>query len=44
MADHGLADACQRQPALASGINVIDGRLTHPAVAGAHGLKCEPAL
>ena len=44
LADHGLADACQRQPALASGINVIDGRLTHPAVAGAHGLKCEPAL
>ena len=44
LADHGLADACQRQPALASGINVIDGRLTHPAVAGAHGLKCEPAF
>ena len=44
LADHGLVDACQRQPALASGINVIDGRLTHPAVAGAHGLKCEPAL
>jgi len=38
LADHGLAEACRRQPALASGINVQDGRLTCPAVAEAHGM------
>ena len=38
LADFGLAEACQRQPALLSGINVMDGNLTHKAVAEAHGL------
>jgi alanine dehydrogenase len=38
LADLGLAEACQRQPALLSGINVMDGNLTHKAVAEAHGL------
>ena len=38
LADSGLAEACQRQPALVSGINVMNGQLTHPAVANAHGL------
>ncbi|MGB8368152.1 MAG: alanine dehydrogenase [Limisphaerales bacterium] len=38
LADHGLAEACQRQPALRSGINVMDGKITHQAVAGAHAL------
>jgi alanine dehydrogenase len=38
LADSGLAEACQRQPALLSGINVMDGHLTHKAVAEAHGL------
>ena len=38
LADHGLKDACRRQPALISGINVQDGRLTCRAVAEAHGL------
>jgi alanine dehydrogenase len=38
LADLGLAEACQRQPALLSGINVMDGRITHKAVAEAHGL------
>ncbi|MGO9202159.1 MAG: alanine dehydrogenase [Limisphaerales bacterium] len=38
LADLGLAEACQRQPALLSGINVMDGRLTNKAVAEAHGL------
>ncbi|HEY9171978.1 MAG TPA: alanine dehydrogenase [Verrucomicrobiae bacterium] len=43
LADLGLKEACQRQPALLSGINVMDGKLTHKAVAEAHGLKYTPA-
>jgi alanine dehydrogenase len=42
LADHGLAEACQLQPALVSGLNVIDGRITHKAVAEAHGLAYAP--
>lgn len=42
IADLGLAEACARQPALRGGINVMQGKLTHPAVAEAHGLPCEP--
>lgn len=38
LADHGLAEACQKQPALIGGINVMNGNLTHQAVAEAHGL------
>ena len=38
LADHGLAEACQRQPALIGGINVMGGQVTHAAVAAAHGL------
>jgi alanine dehydrogenase len=38
LADHGLAEACQRQPALVGGINVMGGKLTHKAVAEAHGM------
>src|SRR6059036_1946203 len=38
LADSGLAEACQRQPALISGINVMNGQLTCKAVADAHGL------
>jgi alanine dehydrogenase len=40
LADHGLAEACQRQPALIGGINVMGGQVTHAAVAAAHGLAC----
>lgn len=39
LADSGLAEACQRQPALVSGINVMDGKITHKAVAEAHGME-----
>jgi len=39
LADSGLAEACQRQPALLSGINVMNGKVTHRAVAGAHGME-----
>jgi alanine dehydrogenase len=42
LADSGLAEACQRQPALLSGINVMNGKVTHKAVAEAHGLACAP--
>jgi alanine dehydrogenase len=38
-ADLGLAEACQRQPALVGGINVMGGNVTHAAVAAAHGLN-----
>lgn len=43
LADLGLADACQRQPALLGGINVQAGQLTCRAVAEAHGLQVAPA-
>jgi alanine dehydrogenase len=39
LADHGLAAACQRQPALAGGVNVQEGKLTCEAVAEAHKMK-----
>jgi alanine dehydrogenase len=42
LADLGLTEACQRQPALIGGINVMDGKVTHRAVAEAHGLPFEP--
>jgi len=42
LADLGLKEACQRQPALLGGINVMDGKLTHQAVADAHGLPFQP--
>ena len=45
LADHGLAEACRHQPALVSGINVMNGQLTHKAVADAHGLPLgEPRI
>ena len=42
LADYGLAEACQRQPALLGGINVMDGKITNPVVAAAHGLSWTP--
>lgn len=38
LADYGLAEAAQRQPALLSGINIQDGRVTYKPVADAHRL------
>lgn len=38
LADYGLAEACQKQPALCGGINVTEGKLTCRAVAEAHQL------
>ena len=44
LADLGLEEACQRQPALLGGINVRDGNLTHKAVGEAHGMAWEPPV
>jgi alanine dehydrogenase len=38
LADHGLEEACQQNPAILGGINIKNGKVTHKAVAGAHGL------
>jgi alanine dehydrogenase len=38
LADHGLVEACRRQPALLLGINVLRGHVTLRPVAEAHGL------
>jgi len=43
LADSGLAEACQRQPALLGGINVMNGQLACKAVADAHGMAFHPA-
>lgn len=37
IAQQGLAEAVRRDPALAKGVNVCSGRITHPAVAEAIG-------
>jgi alanine dehydrogenase len=42
IADHGMADAVARDPALARGVNVLDGKVTYEAVADAHGLDYRP--
>jgi alanine dehydrogenase len=42
IADHGLAEAVARDPALARGVNVLDGKVTYEAVADAHGLEYAP--
>jgi alanine dehydrogenase len=42
VADLGLAEACQKLPALVSGLNVMDGKITYKAVAAAHGLAYSP--
>ncbi len=38
LADLGLDEACQKQPALRGGINVMNGHVTYQAIAEAHGL------
>jgi alanine dehydrogenase len=42
IANRGLQDAVASDPALAKGVNVIDGKLTYEAVAEAHGLEYTP--
>jgi alanine dehydrogenase len=38
IADHGLREAVARDPSLALGVNVVDGKITYRAVAEAHDL------
>src|SRR4051812_6560389 len=42
IANNGLREAVASDPALAKGVNVIDGKLTYEAVAEAHGLDFTP--
>jgi len=42
IADLGVREAVARDPALARGVNVFDGKLTYEAVAEAHGLEFAP--
>jgi alanine dehydrogenase len=42
IANHGLRAAVAADPALAKGVNVIEGKLTYEAVAEAHGLDYTP--
>jgi alanine dehydrogenase len=42
IAEHGLAEAVARDPDLARGVNVLDGKITYEAVADAHGLEFSP--
>jgi alanine dehydrogenase len=39
LADHGVDEACQKNPALVGGINISRGKVTYKAVAEAHGFK-----
>jgi alanine dehydrogenase len=42
LADYGLEGACQRQPGLADGVNVLENQVVCEAVAAAHGLPHTP--
>jgi len=42
IADRGVRGAIEADPALAKGVNVVDGKLTYEAVAEAHGLPFTP--
>ena len=42
IADHGVAGAIRRDPALSRGVNVVGGHVTYEAVAEAHGLEYTP--
>lgn len=42
LAGAGWRKAVQKDPALARGVNVLDGKITYQAVAQAHGLACCP--
>ncbi len=44
IAERGLAGAAAADPALARGVNIVAGAVTHEAVAAAHGLAFTPPL
>jgi alanine dehydrogenase len=42
IAEHGWRDAVRADPALAEGVNVVEGSVVYPPVAAAHGLAVKP--
>jgi alanine dehydrogenase len=42
LADHGLVGAIETMPGLRPGVNVADGKVTHPAVAEGTGMEYTP--
>ena len=42
LADHGVAEAIRRDPGLRPGVNVVAGKVTHPAVADGVGASYVP--
>jgi alanine dehydrogenase len=42
LADHGVEEAIRRDPGLRLGVNVVAGRVTHPAVAEGVGMEYVP--
>ncbi|MCD7714623.1 MAG: alanine dehydrogenase [Prevotella sp.] len=42
LADNGWQKACKDDPALAKGLNIVDGKVTFKAVADVYGLPFEP--
>ena len=42
LASKGWRQACKDDPALALGLNVVEGKVTYKAVADVFGLKYEP--
>jgi alanine dehydrogenase len=42
LAEGGVEGAIRKQPALAGGLNIMDGKVCNKAVADAHGLPYEP--
>jgi alanine dehydrogenase len=42
IANKGWEAACREDPALAGGLNVVDGKVTHAGVAEAHGMPYTP--
>lgn len=42
LADLGWKEACRRDPALAQGVNIVDGKVTYPGVAEAFDLPLTP--
>jgi len=42
IANNGFEDVCEKNHALAKGVNIVSGRITHQAVASAFGLDFSP--
>jgi len=44
LASAGVARAIRADPALAKGVNLVNGKITCKGVAEAHGMRCEPLV